>query len=408
MKKKDSKVRGKKSGGKQRNIQERNGPKNKKTPTPGQTRDEPATESPTKVFTMVEDMMNKPSSGPPSKGSGPPSKGRRSKMNRAQGTVTQPVNNREKPDTQEQKDNCRRLVNWVIKTGPQGLIDMYNNEIKNWLPPCSTRYAFDANADKNRYNDVVCGDQHRVVLNLADGPHDYIHANEVSGFPLCNTFFCTQGPLANTIIDFYRMICQRKVGIIIMLCETVEMGKPKCAQYWPRKKDEKMSFGKFTVINKGTSTTHQIFTTELEVTSPAGKFNLKHFLWLGWPDRGVPSTTLCALTLLKAPRTSSSPTIVHCSAGIGRTGSVVAIEYVIQATLSLSTMNLAEMIKEVRSKRLLAVQTDVQFLYIARVLTEYYTVNVGKDVLQKDIKEFNVNAEKIFKNHNPNDVYAKK
>ncbi|VDK45971.1 unnamed protein product [Cylicostephanus goldi] len=91
-------------------------------------------------------------------------------------------------------------------------------------------------------SDVICNDYTRVILN--DGkPGDYIHANYVKGENLLNTFICTQGPLPNTIEDFWRMVVGEKVAHVVMLCDTVENGKTKCEQYWPNMQDQKLEFG---------------------------------------------------------------------------------------------------------------------------------------------------------------------
>ncbi|KIH53286.1 Protein-tyrosine phosphatase [Ancylostoma duodenale] len=89
---------------------------------------------------------------------------------------------------------------------------------------------------------VICNDYTRVILKDGKGS-DYIHANYVKGNNLLNTFICTQGPMLNTIEDFWRMIVCEHVAHIVMLCDTVEMGKNKCEQYWPLSQDQKMEVG---------------------------------------------------------------------------------------------------------------------------------------------------------------------
>ncbi|VDP29109.1 unnamed protein product [Heligmosomoides polygyrus] len=116
--------------------------------------------------------------------------------------------------------------------GIEGLIKEYREGLKPYISNPFSREVFDKNMSKNRYKDVVCNDYTRVILNDGKGS-DYIHANYIRGEPLVCTFICTQGPMASTTIDFWRMVWMEKVCHIIMLCSVREDGKKKCEQYWP-------------------------------------------------------------------------------------------------------------------------------------------------------------------------------
>ncbi|CAD5227010.1 unnamed protein product [Bursaphelenchus xylophilus] len=327
----------------------------------------------------------KPNQRTSSKGKGVKSKGGRSECSRISevrskvkrkpiiiGGSTPATPSRERLETREQVVNCRRIVDYIMDMGIDKMAKEYNTEIKPFVPPTTTKLAFEANPDKNRYPDVICGDQDRVILSLDDGVGDYIHANFVKGWPLVNPFICTQGPTENTVIDFYRMITQQNVGNIFMLCEIIECKKVKCYQYWPTEEAVDLEFGGFKIHLKEAKRENRTVTSDLTITCPRGVFDVKHYLWLQWPDRGIPDTTKCPLRLLKLSRKESRPTVVHCSAGIGRTGSLVAIEYVIQSIMALSPKSFPEMIKDVRSHRVLAVQTDIQYVYIARCVLQFY------------------------------------
>ncbi|VDM29904.1 unnamed protein product [Toxocara canis] len=116
-------------------------------------------------------------------------------------------------------------------------------DIKKSCPPPAQlkKTAFDKNTDKNRYKDVYCTDDTRVVLSYPEGGNDYIHANWVDIGESKHRFICTQAPKANTVADFWRMVWQEKSKAIVMLCNIMECGKKKCEQYWPDKKDETVS-----------------------------------------------------------------------------------------------------------------------------------------------------------------------
>uniref|UniRef100_A0A915A731 Protein-tyrosine phosphatase n=1 Tax=Parascaris univalens TaxID=6257 RepID=A0A915A731_PARUN len=128
--------------------------------------------------------------------------------------------------------------------------------LKSWSPQKTAQTAFAANKTRNRYNNVPCYDDTRVVLKFDVPPEvDYIHANYVKT-NLCkldNKFICTQGPMDTTINDFWRMTWQEKPRSIIMLCTVTEGGKPKCAQYFPGKTNETKQFSKVVVQNVRTT-----------------------------------------------------------------------------------------------------------------------------------------------------------
>ncbi|VDN02512.1 unnamed protein product [Thelazia callipaeda] len=124
--------------------------------------------------------------------------------------------------------------------GVEGILKQFQIYLKTYIPPNLSHTAFDRNMLKNRYKDVVCIDETRVVLQ--EGDCDYIHANHVRGEPFVNPFICTQGPLPMTVNDFWTMIMQEKVSNIVMLCNVMEAGKNKCFQYWPQEVGTSLTF----------------------------------------------------------------------------------------------------------------------------------------------------------------------
>uniref|UniRef100_A0A0N4WW57 Protein-tyrosine phosphatase n=1 Tax=Haemonchus placei TaxID=6290 RepID=A0A0N4WW57_HAEPC len=197
-----------------------------------------------------------------------------------------------------------------------------------------------------QYQDVPCQDQHRIVLKWPNAPTDYIHANYV-GTPLSEKrFICTQGPLDNTIPEFWMMVLQEESETIVMLCTCIETGKFKCSQYWPEIVGETKTFAGIEVTNMMVKPSIALTILNIKFGKPDGTREtreVRHYQWLDWPDRGVPP---CRLT--------SMPIIVHCSAGIGRTGTIVAIEYIL-----VECANMCDLLKELRHYRAYSIQNDM-------------------------------------------------
>ncbi|KAI6203911.1 hypothetical protein M3Y94_00611600 [Aphelenchoides besseyi] len=305
------------------------------------------------------------------------SQARRRQQQRPQ-VVVETVN-RDKPETNSQRGFYLQFIMSIFELGVENILKLYNTELRAYFPANMTRQAFDKNPTRNRYSDVVCLDSTRVKLR--NWPTDYIHASYVKTEVLTNSgFICTQGPMATTVCDFWHMVCQEQAANIVMLCETMELGKEKCQQYWPRRMNETLEFPGFRIRNMGVDTSDSVTVITLlevrrvfgpEVANASRKSKplyVRHHLWKNWPDRGVPSSTLAPFRILAQVRPSTSPCVVHCSAGIGRTGTLVAIETCLQTLLLERPLNVVEVIKELRSMRIHSIQTDLQFLFIYKCL----------------------------------------
>ncbi|ETN79621.1 Protein-tyrosine phosphatase [Necator americanus] len=200
--------------------------------------------------------------------------------------------------------------------------------------------AYDANPEKNRYREVFCIDATRVILTWPPGFNDYIHANWVNGVDKQKKFICTQcpqsesgfqGPNDKTVDDFWRMVWQEKCKSIVMLCNIMECGKQKCEQYWPLTTETPMSLASgLTVKFISTDAIEKsVELTKIELLDPSGtRHAVEHFHWTDWPDRGVPNSTTLAIFRMLRKVNRLTPCVVHCSAGIGRTGTVVGIDLI--------------------------------------------------------------------------------
>ncbi|CAJ0585629.1 unnamed protein product, partial [Mesorhabditis spiculigera] len=182
----------------------------------------------------------------------------------------------------EQKERFNHFIAEILVVGIDGLLKDYETELKGYYTPNIRRTAFDRNPNKNRYKDVVCLDHSRVVLQGKEG--DYIHANHVRGEPLINNFICTQGPLASTCVDFWRMVVQEHVGNIFMLCQVEELGKKKSEQYWPNVAGAQKVYGAYTIhCTAVDSSDKRIVHTSLRVEENGKEVcSLKHYQWIDW------------------------------------------------------------------------------------------------------------------------------
>ncbi|CAL2027741.1 unnamed protein product [Caenorhabditis brenneri] len=292
----------------------------------------------------------------------------------------EPTNRAEK---KIQRKQIVKFVKNVLEKGPKGLGDEFTamKRFNDFEKMKAFKNAQDAG--KNRYKDVGCLDNNRVKLG-GPWPHDYVHANFVATPTLSKRFICTQAPMEKTCADFWFMCLQEKVEYIFMLCNLTEKGAKKCYEYYPSKekslefeeKGNKITV-KFESSNKlkwEKSSDAKVMETVLLVEGPGG-LTLKtiHYHWIDWPDRGVPAADLALIELLAKSRVSKNPIVVHCSAGIGRTGSVVMIEYIMDQLLSGGVIEDSDKIlQKIREQRNNSIQTLQQYLFVHQVMMNYF------------------------------------
>uniref|UniRef100_A0A914ZDC0 Uncharacterized protein n=2 Tax=Parascaris univalens TaxID=6257 RepID=A0A914ZDC0_PARUN len=266
----------------------------------------------------------------------------------------------------EAKEVMKKWLNDVSQGGVHRLRLDYN-KLKSFSPQGLTQNVFEANKNRCRYKDVKCFDQTRVILSWPPGQvNDFIHANWVKHELLENDFICCQAPLESTVGDFWRMIWQEKVKQIIMLCSLFELGKMKCCQYWPPRVDDKMTFFTITITCTLIDTSDPSFVhTKLDLTCGEEVRHVDHRQWITWPDKSVPKTPMAPFRLLQYSRHFvKNPSVVHCSAGIGRTGTLVLLEIATNALKRGIFPDIKQYFRDLRSQRSQAIQTEDQYLYI--------------------------------------------
>ncbi|KAI6213672.1 hypothetical protein M3Y94_00178500 [Aphelenchoides besseyi] len=278
----------------------------------------------------------------------------------------------------------------------------------------TTKKNFEKNPTRNRYRDVICGDHERVILAPSGSSTcDYIHANHIRGPPLNSNqhYICTQEPTVTTLNEFWRMLLQENIRAILMLCETTEK-----QTYWPACNQQTMELEEIGIMitNRGSFVhTRGLVTTVLEVKNKnSDELPLKvlHHQCKSWPDRSVPDNEDIVLRLLQLIRSSSieSAVAIHCSAGIGRTGTVMAAELAIQTLIANKTPQIVEIVRTLREKRLQSVQTDLQYLFIYRLVLAFIRDLIPDaeltktiDVFTDSFKALNSNKKSVDNDHSP-------
>uniref|UniRef100_A0A4W4EFT5 Tyrosine-protein phosphatase non-receptor type n=1 Tax=Electrophorus electricus TaxID=8005 RepID=A0A4W4EFT5_ELEEL len=234
------------------------------------------------------------------------------------------------------------------------------------------------NKSKNRYKNILPFDETRVILQDRD-PHvvgsDYINANYVKN-KMCEigpqkVYIACQGCLATTVNDFWQMVWQEESHVIVMTTREVEKGRNKCVPYWPDPGASK-EFGSYVVMSRRERDASDYKVRVLEL-APGAVREIWQYQYLSWPDHGVPvepGGVLSFLTEVNFRQQAfhdTGPMIIHCSAGIGRTGTIVVIDMLIETISSKGVdcdIDIQKCIQMVREQRSGMVQTEAQYRFI--------------------------------------------
>ncbi|CAF1121367.1 unnamed protein product [Rotaria magnacalcarata] len=238
------------------------------------------------------------------------------------------------------------------------------------------------NLDKSRYRDVLPGEATRVKLQPDDDGdrNDFINANYVSGYhDQEKAYIFTQGPLQTTLKDFWRMIWQENIAIIVMTTNVRESGTVKCYPYWPDQTKDVINAGLYQVQNEKTDRydSFVITTLVLRKKNHPNERIIYHAHYRKWPDHGIPSNTKDALLFLdkvedyRQITTTKAPILLHCSAGIGRTGTFCVIDIEIKRYLEKKIINIPSTVYKMRTERAGSVQTEDQYLFAYLALMDY-------------------------------------
>ncbi|KAM3923275.1 receptor-type tyrosine-protein phosphatase H isoform 2-T2 [Leptodactylus fuscus] len=254
------------------------------------------------------------------------------------------------------------------------------------------------NRAKNRFTNVLPYDHSRVKLSVMDGvpTSDYINANYIPGYNSTKEFIASQGPLPTTTADFWRMVWEHQVNTIIMLTNCMESGRIKCEHYWPLDYTP-CTYGDITVTVTSETILSEWTVRDFAVkhaNQPGIKY-VRHFHFTAWPDHGVPDSTSSIIKFRNLvrehmdQRKSTGPTIVHCSAGVGRTGTLIALDYLMQQIEKEQRIGVYGFVEKMRLNRNLMVQTEAQYIFLNKCVL---------DLINQPMEE------NIYENHTPNEL----
>ncbi|XP_051980081.1 receptor-type tyrosine-protein phosphatase C-like isoform X6 [Xyrauchen texanus] len=233
------------------------------------------------------------------------------------------------------------------------------------------------NQYKNRYVDILPYDYNRVTLSTG-GEGDYINASFIEGYKEPKKYIAAQGPKDETIDDFWRMIWEQKSSIIVMVTRCEEGNKSKCAQYWPSLDRETEIFEDFVVKIRSEDHCPDYIIRHLVVTNKREKATdreVTHIQFISWPDHGVPGEPSLLLKLRRRVNSFknffSGPIVIHCSAGVGRTGTYIGIDAMIESLEAEGKVDIYGYVAKLRRQRCLMVQVEAQYILIHTALIEH-------------------------------------
>uniref|UniRef100_A0A8C6TC98 protein-tyrosine-phosphatase n=1 Tax=Neogobius melanostomus TaxID=47308 RepID=A0A8C6TC98_9GOBI len=234
----------------------------------------------------------------------------------------------------------------------------------------------EVNKPKNRYANVIAYDHTRVVLAPIEGilGSDYINANYIDGYRKQNAYIATQGPLAETFGDFWRMVWEQRAASVVMMTRLEEKSRIKCDQYWPSRGTETYGMIQVTLLDTMELATFCIRTFSLHKSGNSERREVRQFQFTAWPDHGVPEYPTPFLNFLRRVKScnppDAGPIIAHCSAGVGRTGCFIVIDGMLERIRHERTVDIYGHVTLMRSQRNYMVQTEDQYSFIHEALLE--------------------------------------
>ncbi|XP_046589838.1 uncharacterized protein LOC107223610 isoform X2 [Neodiprion lecontei] len=289
------------------------------------------------------------------------------------------VSEQSKPDVVQSDDQSRpvkieEFEEYAKEALASGLLEFqYTQFPKGFLSTC--RYAkLPENKSKNRYSDRVPYDKNRVELEkVSDDPYsDYINASYVQGYRKTRAYIATQGPKPNTVKDFWKMVWQENARVICMVANIIESGKTKCEKYWPEC-GSNIKYGDIIVSNIGHEVLADYVVRTLQIECQNDKREITHLHYTGWPDHGVPMYTQSLVAYLKkilATPAGKGPVVVHCSAGVGRTGTIILCDICLRQAVVERVIDMPMVVRRMRGDRANMVDNAQQYCLAHLVVLE--------------------------------------
>ncbi|KAB0378456.1 hypothetical protein FD755_010034 [Muntiacus reevesi] len=226
------------------------------------------------------------------------------------------------------------------------------------------------NRAKNRFPNIKPYNNNRVKL-IADASipgSDYINASYVSGYLCPNEFIATQGPLPGTVGDFWRMVWETRAKTLVMLTQCFEKGRIRCHQYWPEDNKPVTVFGDIVITKLMEDVQIDWTIRDLKIERHGDCMTIRQCNFTAWPEHGVPENSTPLLHFVKLVRASrahdTTPMIVHCSAGVGRTGVFIALDHLTQHVNDHDFVDIYGLVAELRSERMCMVQNLAQYIFL--------------------------------------------
>ncbi|XP_052778123.1 receptor-type tyrosine-protein phosphatase alpha-like [Mya arenaria] len=267
-----------------------------------------------------------------------------------------------------------------FKNFPKGLTNDYNEALSI------------QNRPKNRYKNIYPYDATRVILQK-DEQHstNYINASFIHGYSLAKEFVAAQGPTDEILVDFWRMVWQLRVGKIVMLTNLEEDKKMKCVQYWPG--EGSIEYDSFKITHRSAELFSDFVIRKLALQKDGEEERIVyHFQFTAWPDKSVPKYASSLVHFRQKIVTTAvkdkGPIIVHCSAGVGRTGTFIALNVLTEQTSTVGYVDPVGCVNSLRRQRLDMVQTSEQYIFLHMALLETLMLSTSDLPASKFMKAY--------------------
>ncbi|KAK6732612.1 hypothetical protein RB195_016774 [Necator americanus] len=279
-----------------------------------------------------------------------------------------------------------KAVDKFVKHATESGIDALREESRSvleYLPAPGTCKEFSSTPDRNRFPEIQCLDESRVILEQSESTaNTYIHANRVKLEKADRPYILTQGPKENTIEDFWRMIFQEQCAGVVMLCNYYEDGMQKCDEFFPTENGGYKYYGKMFVNNKKVDhlDQHDIYTLEILPDGCSNSILTRLAHCTTWPDKAVPSSGRMVLRLLKWMQSldAPAPVAVISGAGVGRAGTYIAIDQVCTRLFKGFDVSVKEMAIEIRKQRAHAISNELQYFFVYSTVLDYIRAKIPK------------------------------